>query len=266
MNDHNLDDLIIDNIDPKNSKTKSFLTIMALAIIILIIAIILTKIMLKDPNAKLALEKHNAGTINPDLTLQKQLPKDEPSKDTLSLHTEKKSPIQSHISAPKEDKKSATIKPETLGAKALSQDAVDAQKQAVEETKKMDKQYQDERKEKEQEIKSEKAKATTKEEPLDKVSEQKQKIDKKKTIEKKKQESPIQSNVYYIQVGSFNKAPSDRFLSVIKNAGFKYHITSIPNSKTKKLLIGPYQKRTEASKALARVKDRINKSAFIIKK
>jgi len=264
MNDHNLDDLIIDNIDPKNSKTKSFLTIMALAIIVLIVAIILTKIMLRDPNAKLALEKHNAGNISPDLTLQKKLPKDESNKDILSLHTERKSPIQSHISAPKEDKKSATIKPETLEVKALSQNAVDAQKQAVEETKKMDRQYQDEREKKE--IKTEKNKATTNKELSNKTSEQKQKIDKKKTIEKKKKESPTQSNVYYIQVGSFNKAPSDRFLSVIKNAGFKYHITSVAKSKTKKLLIGPYQKRTEASKALAHVKDRINKSAFIIKK
>jgi len=73
MNDHNLDDLIIDDIEPKNSKTKSFLTIIALLIVLLIVAIILTETMLKIPNSdKLNFEDNNSEFISPELTLQEE--------------------------------------------------------------------------------------------------------------------------------------------------------------------------------------------------
>lgn len=84
MHDHNLDDLIIDNIEPKNSKTKSFLTIVALLIAVLIVAIILTKILLKTPNGnKLAFEENITEMIAPELKLKEtpgsQKEKEEPS-------------------------------------------------------------------------------------------------------------------------------------------------------------------------------------------
>ena len=71
MNDHNLDDLIIDNIEPKNRKTKSFLTIIALFIVVLIVAIILTRTLLKTPdNANLIIEEDTIELIAPELKLQ----------------------------------------------------------------------------------------------------------------------------------------------------------------------------------------------------
>ena len=85
MHDHNLDDLIIDNIEPKNSKTKSFLTIIALFIVVLIVGIILTKILLKTPNDdRLAFEENSTDMIAPELKL-KETPKSQIKKEELSL-------------------------------------------------------------------------------------------------------------------------------------------------------------------------------------
>ncbi len=85
MHDHNLDDLIIDNIEPKNSKTKSFLTIIALLIVVLIVAIILTKILLKTPNGNgLAFEENTTEMIAPELQL-KETPKSQKVKEASSL-------------------------------------------------------------------------------------------------------------------------------------------------------------------------------------
>jgi DedD protein len=76
----------------------------------------------------------------------------------------------------------------------------------------------------------------------------------------------VASGKYFIQVGSFQQTPSKRFLSIIRNSGFKY-IISRPNSKgSKKLLIGPYASKSDATQALITVKSRINKSAYVIHK
>jgi DedD protein len=85
MHDHNLDDLIIDNIEPKNSKTKSFLTIIALLIVVLIVAIILTKILLKTPDENgLAFKEDTTELIAPELQL-KETPKPQKVKEEPSL-------------------------------------------------------------------------------------------------------------------------------------------------------------------------------------
>jgi len=67
-------------------------------------------------------------------------------------------------------------------------------------------------------------------------------------------------------VGSFTQTPSSHFLSIIKNSGFNYHITPATSAGTKKLLIGPYETRADVDTALVRVRDRINKRAFVVKK
>jgi DedD protein len=70
MTDHNLDDLIIDNIEPKNSRIKGFLTIIALFIVVLIVSIILTKIILKESASDSLVEQNETEIISPELTLQ----------------------------------------------------------------------------------------------------------------------------------------------------------------------------------------------------
>jgi DedD protein len=92
----------------------------------------------------------------------------------------------------------------------------------------------------------------------------KQEAQAKKELQMKKETTV--KNGYFIQVGSFTQTPSARFLSVIKNSGFSYKITPASSTGTKKLLIGPYASRAEVDTALVRVRDRINKSAFVVKK
>ncbi|HSR74204.1 MAG TPA: hypothetical protein VLL31_05130, partial [Sulfurovum sp.] len=83
MHDHNLDDLIIDNIEPKNSKTKSFLTIIALLIVVLIVAIILTRILLKTPDHNdLAFEEDVSEMIAPELKLKERAKTPESKKES----------------------------------------------------------------------------------------------------------------------------------------------------------------------------------------
>ena len=274
MNDHNLDDLIIDNIDPKNSKTKSFLTIIALAIVVLIVAIILTKIILKDPNQQVVLEEDNTEMISPELTLQ-SVTKKEPAKpkstktetvkNELALHTEeqtKPAPVTVKKPVVVEPTKPAEVQPTKVEiTKEFSQEAT-----AIAEKEKAEK-LAAEKKALADKIAKEKKAAQAKkilEEKRLAAQKAKQEEQAKKELQTKKETAA--GNGYFIQVGSFTQTPSARFLSVIKNSGFNYKITPTSSTGTKKLLIGPYASRAEVDTALVRVKDRINKSAFVVKK
>ncbi len=263
MNDHNLDDLIIDNIDPKNSKTKSFLTIIALAIVVLIVAIILTKIVLKDPNEQALLEEDHTELISPELTLQSITKEPSTSKaasikEDLSLKAETK--IKPAVIEPK---KETQVKP-TVDVKKEKEVKVAAQKKDLEE--KMAKAKKEHEAKMAAQIKEEKALEAKRlaETKAKQKAEADEKAEIKKKVEVKKETST--TNGYFIQVGSFTQTPSSRFLSVIKNSGFNHHITAASSTGTKKLLIGPYSTRVEVDTALVRVRDRINKSAFVIKK
>ncbi|HFU77488.1 MAG TPA: hypothetical protein ENK98_04050 [Epsilonproteobacteria bacterium] len=267
MNDHNLDDLIIDNIDPKNSKTKSFLTIIALAIVVLIVAIILTKIILKDPHAKLAVEEeNNVELISPELTLQsvtkKEPIKEEPSKveplkKELTQHTdEKKKPV---TVSPKQTTK---VKPATVAiTQEFSQEASSTMKNEQEAKIAAQNKVAELKKAQAAKIAQEKKAAQLKKEKALEA----ERLAKIKAAQEAKKVVPA-TNSYFIQVGSFTQTPSSRFLSVIKNSGFNYQITPASSTGTKKLLIGPYPSRAEVDTALVRVRDRINKSAFVVKK
>jgi len=239
MNDHNLDDLIIDNIDPKNSKTKSFLTIIALAIVVLIVAIILTKIILKDPQQQAILEEDDTELISPELTLQHP---------------------QETITTAKKPEKTETIKKEiALGKKETSTNTShkDSSPKRNVQKEKEAKRLADEKKaqaEKAKRLQAEKQKAIAEQKAL--AQKEKNEVSKPNT----------KTEGYFIQVGSFTQTPSTRFLAVIKSSGFSYQITAPSSTGTKKLLIGPYDSRNSASAALSRVRDRINKSAFVIKK
>lgn len=274
MNDHNLDDLIIDNIAPKNGKAKNILTIIALLIVVLIVAIILTKIILKDPNAEqLALEKDNSTEmISPELTLQNATEtKKAQKKTTLStiIEDEPKAPVP----APKEVKEK-TPKIETPVKKEVTVKKTKLPEESVAITKEFAQVPT------EQEIKPTVKKPIKEETP--KIEESKKepvqtaKPAPIKIIEKAKEHPtgrPVNvpkkihaAQGYFIQVGSFTQTPSSRFLSIIKNSGFNYTITPAAKNGTKKLLIGPYDNRKAVDTALVRVRDRINKQAFVIKK
>ncbi|MBL0721399.1 MAG: SPOR domain-containing protein, partial [Sulfurovum sp.] len=92
------------------------------------------------------------------------------------------------------------------------------------------------------------------------VKEVKAKVEKREEKIREQPQSHKSEGSYYIQVGSFAQKPSSRFLSVISNSGFSYKLH--PSGK---LLIGSYSSRANAKRDLPRVKDRINKSAFVIR-
>ena len=228
--DHDLGDLIIDNIEPANSKTKSILTIIALMIVMLIVGIILTRIILKDPeNTSSLIEENNTEMVSPDLTLQNQPAEDEePSAPIQTIDTieEPSVPLPVIKEEPVIKKVPKIVTPKVIVKKPIIQ------------------------------------------KPTPKV--EKKVIPKKPIVKTQKPKKIIQKSIakeiYYIQVGSFTQTPSSRFLSVIKNSGFTHKITSATANGTKKLLIGPYSSRASVDQALIRVRDRINKSAFVVKK
>lgn len=252
MNDHNLDDLIIDTIEPNHSKTKSFLTIVALLIVFLIVGIILAKIYTNESsNATLSLEENNSELIAPELTLQAPT-KVAKVKEEASLSTI----IEQEIKAPEVKQKEVTPVPKPVTPIAVSK-PVEIKKETVQIT----------------EVSTKKPQVPKVTEPIIKKPETPKPVvipvapkAVKTVTETKEVPKTVSDIIYYIQVGSFTQNPSSRFLSVIKNGGFSYTITKATSKGLKKLLIGPYTTRASVDSALIQVRDRINKKAFIVKK
>ena len=255
MHDHNLDDLIIDNIEPKNRKTKSFLTIVALLIVVLIVAIILTKILLKTPgNNGLQVEADTTEMIAPELKLQATPKKVDRPKDELSLSNI----IEQEIKHPAAEPKTVAI-PVPVKKEEISEEVL---KEAVTITKEYTQIPQPDKKP---------IKVVEAPKPEKVVAPVVTEIPKPIVVPKKVPQpiappKAVATTTYYIQVGSFSQDPSSRFLSVIKNSGFNYQITKASSKGIKKLLIGPYESRPSVDTALVRVRDRINKSSFVVKK
>ena len=265
MNDHNLDDLIIDTIAPKSNKTKSLLTVIALFIVVLIVAIILTKTLLKSPeNDELKFEENMSTLIAPELKLQEpskevKVAKPEEKEEELSLSTI----IKEKITAPEEVKEVKEVK-ETAAAEETGMPTATEKEEPVTETIKET--------------------VTINEEMTEPVIKEtaKPKIEVKKPVIKpiaKPVARPVMkptriknapqvtlSGTYYVQVGSFKENPSSHFLSIIKSSGFEYHITNPDRTGYKKLLIGPYKTRAEVDKARDTIRNRIHKSAFVVQK
>lgn len=246
MNDHNLDDLIIDEVAPKKNKTKSLLTIFALLIVVFIVAIILTSVVLDDTKGNdPLLEENNTEMVSPELTLQSASQKKEQKEQTQlteiieeELNKPLSEPEVSKEPIPTENKpvdipvthKPIAPKP-TPVLTSVPQTNVDLSTQTS-----------------------------------NKVEVPKEAVAIQHNAPTVVDVPVISSASYYIQVGSFSKLPSTRLVSSIKNNGFNYKLTT-PNAKgIKKLLIGPYESRPLADTAIVRVRDLINKSAFVVKK
>lgn len=271
MNDHNLDDLIIDTIAPKNNKTKSLLTIIALLIVILIVGIILIKTLLKSP-------EDNALTFEENLSERLIAPE-------LQLQTKKQEPRD--ISKPKDDPSLSLIAQEEVStideAKRPSTEAIEKTIEKGDVTQPLVEEVIPKKEIKKPVVQNPAIKAPVVEKPTTvKPVIQNPAIAEKQIIKKPDTKKPIvkkpvtnqpttRSNKsvagkYYVQVGSFKENPSPRFLSVIKSSGFKYLVSKPDATGNKKLLIGPYNSRKEVDKAREIVRDRIHKSAFVVQK
>jgi DedD protein len=242
MNDHNLDDLIIDTNTAKNGKTKGFLTIIALLIVVLIVAIILTKIILKDPDTNQAeLVESNTEMISPELTLQDDTA--EKSDDETALSEM----IESEIKAPDTEE----VAKETVVIEEEKHDVPAPKSEPAVTKPKAD-------------PKKEIVKLPV--EPTPKPVVKKTPPPAKPAVKKPTKQTAVTNGTFYIQVGSFSKTPdrNSRLISAIRKNGYHYKIITAPNG-MKKVLIGPYKSRPAVDKAIIRVKDRINKSAFVFK-
>ena len=253
MNDHNLDDLIIDTNTPRQSKAKGFLTIIALFIVVLIVAIILTKIILKDPDTQqAALVEDNTEMISPELTLQST--PEEKTKETQALSEM----IQDEIESPKEaddQKQHSSMTEETV---LIDEERAEVSLPSPQQQKPSVKTETHPQKTPPQEKHisipvKEKTPAATKKQPHT------QAVSHKKSTQHA-------SSAFYIQVGSFSKTPSadSRLLTAVRKNGYHYKIYA--SKGMKKVLIGPYRSRAEADRAIIRIKDRINKGAFVFTK
>jgi DedD protein len=311
MHDHNLDDLIIDNIEPKHSKTKSFLTIIALLIVVLIVAIILTKILLKTPNGNgLAFKEDTTEMIAPELKLKEtptsQKVKEEPSlskiieskpkapvvetkkpviieepavvikKEKAKPEIElpevpnavvtKKEPVLSNIQDQEIKAPVAqTTEPVVVQAPSLTaRDAADiAYWEAVQEKRKAEKIAKESVTLKEP-VKPKKVKTAVVKTPKPVVTSVKKPL--KKPVAAKPAPKSVSTTRYYVQVGAYRNKPSARFISVIRNNGYRYGITKPDTNGIKRVLIGPYRDRATVNRALIQVRDRIHKHAFVVKR
>ncbi len=296
MHDHNLDDLIIGTVPTENTKTKSFLTIVALLIVVMIVAIVLTRILLKTPdNNTLALEENMTEMIAPELKLQEAAKEPEPAKEpSLSSMIESETPpppaqesaVKEEVPAPQDtstapqaqsqptptptDTSDMASKESSTNDSLTKDEDIQEAEAGLDEAVEITDEYT--------QTAQENKKTVEKKHPEKKPVEEKQtqevvptparakKTVAKPTAPKPIPQKPITTQTYYIQVGSFTTDPSARFLSSIQNSGFSYTIVAGGANGAKKLLIGPYPDRASADRALVNVKDRINKSAFVTKK
>lgn len=274
MNDHDLDDLVIDTEPTKSHvKTKNPLTLFALVIIILILGIIFNNNFHQDtPNPEL-LEENMSDFIAPELQLQNAN-----NHELSSLED----PEEAEIALPDAKEEAFSLKtlidnkPKTPLEKmqVIEMPILTTQRTATAEkivSTEAEKPIQKPVKEEVVETIDE----SSQEEKAIKNKIEKDKEDEKTIVEPKPKPKPkpkprevkhSSSNPYYIQVGAFNSTPSKRLLSVITSTGFKYLITKPNRSGAKKLLIGPYYDKASVNKALGTVQIRINKNAYVIRK
>ncbi len=235
MNDHNLEDIIVQPNEPQGNTAKSFLTIIALAIVVLIVGIILTKTLIKNSeDESLSIEQNYSDNVSSDLDLEKNDELDDIDKELSLSNIIDDEPSTPPIDSDKSEKVAkSTIKTvdESKPSKKVEDNSPAVYVPSMKKVKIPESRY-------------------TEPEP---------------TYKKPKAVTPIAQGNFYIKVGAYTKPISSRFLSVIKNNGFRYKITSPSSSGLKKLLIGPYNSRASANSALNQVQDRINKNAYIVK-
>lgn len=250
-----LDDLIIsDNLGSKKSNnSKNMLTMIGLVLAVLIGAILLTKTVLEEPQKpKIPLEENltnsalvqadmnesNESDINESMMLESNtsIPANEEINTSVSEVSTPKTTVAPVVVAKKVVEK--TVTKETVKKPLPVKEKVDAKTEIKTEKKDINKT----------------ATANT---------EVKAKTETKTVAENTKKEQAT-NETYYAQVGSFSTKPNDGFISIIKSNGYSYKVVTGQNGSSK-ILIGPYSGREKATVALVKIKDRINKSAFLVK-
>jgi len=251
-----LDDLIIsDNLGSKKSNdSKNMLTMIGLVLAVLIGAILLTKTVLEEPQKpKIPLEENltnsalvqadmnesNASDINESMMLE--------SNTSTPANEDINTSVSEKVSTPK-----TTVAPVVVAKKIVEKTVTkEAVKKPLPVKEKVDTKT---------EVKTEKK-------DVNKTTTAKTEVKtetKTKTVTENIKKEQATNETYYAQVGSFSTKPNDGFISIIKSNGYSYKVVTGQNGSSK-ILIGPYSGREKATIALVKIKDRINKSAFLVK-
>ncbi len=270
-----LDDLIInENISTgKNSNTKNILTMIGLVLAVLIGAILLTKMILEEPQKpKIPVEENltnsaliqadtnesNGSDIN-DSTIQATNVDGQIVDDiNAAIGTSKTEQNRTNAVMPSEVAPAGAVAAKKIIEKQAHKPIPVKNKANVEQNTKTKPAKKDQNK-----TDTKPATTTLKSETVKTAdtpkSETKPTV--KNTNVKKEQTN---SETYYAQVGAFSNKPNDEFISIIKKNGYNYKVVTSENGSSK-ILIGPYEGKEKANTALAKIRDRINKSAFLVK-
>ena len=267
-NDNTLDDLILTDPEPEKAKSKGLLALLALVILLIIVGAILAKMVFSDSDKsvkgnednkvevatdvnKNINDSVNSSSANADLAPINNDPDLAPidntnsmpsNVDTVSINENNKNgndQFEKANNSPVGDSTKIAKDENSLGvapvAKGNSNN--DAPMNVVVEERPT------------------KPKHTTK-----KREDKKPKP--KHTTKAKKHSNTIGGRgTVYIQVGSFTKGPADSFIKKIRRAGFKYRIKS--QNGYRRVFVGPFESRQEASRYLGKVRGQINPQAFI---
>ena len=242
MNDHNLDDLIIGEPEGKGGKSKSVLTLLALILIILIVGTVLVKLITGGEEEVQPRESTElTSVVNPKMhstqpktkALQEQIPE-----ELKPIVEEKLPPLPKKKIPPA--KPAPSIKHEAAKKPAMKIEAAPAKKKTEAPKKKT-------------------ASTAAKKQP---AASTKQKSAKKPSELFKKTSAEKRS--YYIQVGSFKRPPTQKFLDKIKANGYTPII--VKTGEMIKVRVGPYPSYGEAKAKLPEVKSKIGIAGFVVRK
>jgi len=242
MNDHNLDDLIIGEPEGKGGKSKSVLTLLALILIILIVGTVLVKLITGGEEEVQSQESTElTSVVNPKMhsTQPKtKAPQEQIPEELKPIVEEKLPPLPKKKTAPA--KPAASIKHEAAKKPAMKIEAASAKKKTEAPKKKT-------------------APAAAKKQPA--ASTKQRSSGKPSELFKKTGDV---KRTYYIQVGSFKRPPTQKFLDKIKANGYTPII--VKTGEMIKVRVGPYSSYEAAKAKLPEVKTKLGIAGFVVRK
>jgi DedD protein len=230
MNDHHLDDLIIGDPEPGSNRSKTLLTVIALAIVVMIIALILWALLSGSSDQKntASLQTQETKPLAPDL-----IPLDSSNKEIN---------VNKPTTKPVKPKQTQTAKP----AKITQPTTQTVQKPVVKPAQKP------------VEISAPQTATPGKDLAAS--------TDTNKKASTKPAEVIIKNankTIYYIQVGAFKRDPSPKFIKKLKENGFTF-ITKTSKG-IRRVRVGPYDGYQDAKAALPDIKAKLGVDGLIVK-
>jgi cell division septation protein DedD len=249
MHDHNLDDLILDAEPRSGGGLKSLLSLLALFIVVLIAGIVFSKTFFHNSAPSVTEEENITRYVSPELTLREET--EPPAPEASETHTANTPTPKMEAKQTDAAKREASSRQEKNFIE-IPDSAVPAAKSETKTSSKREPSNHSDNT-----VRNERKVASA------------NKTSSKKHTQRhtKSSAAPIRKATpaprYYVQVGSFSKAPSSnaRLLRVIRNSGYRFIVYETGGMH--KILIGPYSSRAQADKAIGTIRAKINKQAFV---